>query len=238
MPNGHPVFGPATITGKSSPSFWRHAFGSTEQVAKASFGSDDPLMRGGAIGKLCDRGPVEDGSFSGPNVLPDCGKNSGGRSQGFSGRCIRPVNRRQDFAQRDRHRRASQSIAARGPPGTHDEPRALQLQENLDKVTLGDLVRFRDLPNSNRGLFRAHSSQGEHREASVFRLRGDFHKIRVRPAEMGASPSTGSKLTAVERVEAALGLGLTRPTAGPLVVTRPDGPRARPATDRGISLVV
>src|ERR1700722_17119901 len=47
-----------------------------------------------------------------------------------------------------------------------------------------------------------------------------------------------SELAAVERVQAAFGLGLARPSAGSLVVALVDGPGAGPAADRGISLVV
>ena len=47
-----------------------------------------------------------------------------------------------------------------------------------------------------------------------------------------------SELAAVERVQAAFRLGLARPATRPFVFSRRHGPRARPAADRRITLIV
>src|SRR4051812_29453815 len=55
------------------------------------------------------------------------------------------------------------------------------------------------------------------------------------PRTTDTSPS---QLAAVQRVQAALGLGLAGPAAGALVLAGGDGASARPAADRRIALVV
>ena len=49
---------------------------------------------------------------------------------------IGTVNGDEDVGKRDVRRRPRQTISARGPPGAGDQPRSLQLEQDLDQVTL------------------------------------------------------------------------------------------------------
>src|SRR5438309_9944913 len=51
-------------------------------------------------------------------------------------------------------------------------------------------------------------------------------------------PSCFSELAAIQRVQPTLGLGLSGPSARPLVLAGLDAARGRPATDRRVSLIL
>ena len=127
-----------------------------------------------------------------------------------------------------------QAIAPRRAPGAGDQPRPLELEQDLDQVALGDAVRSEISRIRSGGVVRALLRQREHGQTRVLGLRGDLHRAAdpSRPCSRRAT----SQLAAVERVQAAFRLGLPGPAPGPLVLAGADRLGARPAADRGIAL--
>src|SRR4051812_10639505 len=89
------------------------------------------------------------------------------------------------------------------------------------------------------GFPRARARTARHAYSAFAEI---FMNNLLEPASHGDRGRGGrgdrSELAAVERVQAALGLRLARPAAGPLVLAGGHRAGAGPAADRGIALVV
>ncbi len=128
---------------------------------------------------------------------------------------IRAVDHGQNLAERDPGRRAGQAISSRCTAGADDHPRTFQLQEDLDQVTFGNDLSTRRSRESAPAARRHPAEPGPAKQ--------DRHIPPSPRSSSGQLPpwpseARNSKLAAIQGMQPALGLGLTRPT----------GPRVRP----------
>ena len=135
---------------------------------------NDPVVRRGKLDELGDGGLVQDSAFRGADVFPDPGQGTSGGPRFVARGSIGTVDRGENFSQRDRTRGPGEPVSSGCASGTQNEPRAFQLEKNLNKVAFGNPVSLGDVSNPHRGIFRTGPSQCEQSQTSVFRLRGDL----------------------------------------------------------------
>ena len=166
---------------------------------------------------------VEHDAFGRADTFPD-------RRQHRSGRPPRrPTSRPAGCRGRPRpsgSRKARWSMPAapadsrRPRPRARDQPGPFQLKQDLNQVPLGNPVLPRDLANMHRadesGSCRASDRTARHAYSAFAEI-----FIESTPRTARRTPAArASKLTAVERVQAAFRLGMPRPATSPLVFTR------------------
>ncbi len=186
--------------------------------------------------------PIEHGALGGAVRAPTPRKDRRRRAHGrrrLAALGIGAVDRREDLAERDARRVARKAIAARRSPRAGDEPRTLQLKQDLHEVAFGNRVRTR----KSRGCGSGERScaplrQSQHRQTRIFGFRGNFHwrnssvavgrrmSRRRRAARKtdergGLRNGPSSELTAIQRVQAAFRLGKARPAARAARLPRP-----------------
>ncbi len=135
---------------------------------------NDPVVRRSEFDELGDGSLVEDCAFRGADMFPDPGQGTSGGPRFVARRSIGTVDRSENFSKRDRTRGPGETVSSGGPARAQNEPRAFQLEEDLNKIAFGNPVRLGDVSNPHRDVFRTGPSQCEQSETSVFRLRGDL----------------------------------------------------------------